>query len=58
MAEKKKKQPLDLVHQNEIHVETVKKEQRLQKLHTEFSMNPYRKCKSAAPPVLLSVVCP
>ncbi|XP_028259128.1 cilia- and flagella-associated protein 144 [Parambassis ranga] len=41
MAETKK--TLDLVHQNEIHIETVKKEQRLQKLHTEFSINPYRK---------------
>ncbi|XP_022052956.1 protein FAM183A isoform X1 [Acanthochromis polyacanthus] len=37
------KQKLDLVHQNQIHVETIKKEQRLQKLHTEFSINPYRK---------------
>ncbi|XP_045906450.1 protein FAM183A [Micropterus dolomieu] len=33
----------DLVHQNAIHVETIRKEQRHQKLHTEFSINPYRK---------------
>ncbi|XP_029938418.1 cilia- and flagella-associated protein 144 [Salarias fasciatus] len=40
MAEKEKP---DLVHQNAIHVETIKKEQRLQKLHTEFSINPFKK---------------
>nr|XP_046248417.1 protein FAM183A [Scatophagus argus]XP_046248418.1 protein FAM183A [Scatophagus argus]XP_046248419.1 protein FAM183A [Scatophagus argus] len=34
---------LDLVHQNAIHVETIRKEQRHQKLHTEFSINPHRK---------------
>ncbi|XP_076577741.1 cilia- and flagella-associated protein 144 [Chaetodon auriga] len=34
---------VDLFHQNAIHVETIRKEQRLQKLHTEFSINPYRK---------------
>ncbi|XP_069560942.1 cilia- and flagella-associated protein 144 [Brachyistius frenatus] len=33
----------DYVHQNAIHVETVRKEERLQKVHTEFSINPYRK---------------
>ncbi|KAM9357609.1 cilia- and flagella-associated protein 144 [Symphorus nematophorus] len=33
----------DLVHQNAIHVETIRKEQRHQKLHTEFNINPYRK---------------
>ncbi|KAI3368554.1 hypothetical protein L3Q82_025560, partial [Scortum barcoo] len=33
----------DLVHQNAIHVETIRKEQRHQKLHTEFSINPRRK---------------
>ncbi|XP_040896809.1 protein FAM183A [Toxotes jaculatrix] len=33
----------DLVHQNAIHVETIRKEQRHQKLHTEFSINPHRK---------------
>ncbi|XP_029284749.1 cilia- and flagella-associated protein 144 [Cottoperca gobio] len=34
---------MDLVHQNAIHVETIRKEQRHQKLHTEFSINPHRK---------------
>ncbi|XP_029004465.1 protein FAM183A [Betta splendens] len=33
----------DLVHQNAIHVETIRKEERCQKLHTEFSINPHRK---------------
>ncbi|XP_008277641.1 cilia- and flagella-associated protein 144 [Stegastes partitus] len=37
------KEKLDLVRQNAIHTETVRKEQRVQKLHTEFSINPYRK---------------
>ncbi|TDH08836.1 hypothetical protein EPR50_G00101660 [Perca flavescens] len=37
------KEKLDLVHQNAIHVETILKEQRQQKLHTEFSINPHRK---------------
>ncbi|XP_030583269.1 cilia- and flagella-associated protein 144 [Archocentrus centrarchus] len=40
MADKDK---LDLVHQDAIHTERVQKEQRHQKLHTEFSINPYRK---------------
>ncbi|XP_054646290.1 protein FAM183A [Dunckerocampus dactyliophorus] len=39
MAAKKK----DLVHQNAIHVEMIRKEQRQQILHTEFSINPHRK---------------
>ncbi|XP_041791640.1 protein FAM183A [Chelmon rostratus] len=34
---------LDLVHQNAIHVETIRKERKQQKLHTEFSINPFRK---------------
>ncbi|XP_070816959.1 cilia- and flagella-associated protein 144 [Chaetodon trifascialis] len=34
---------VDWVHQNAIRVEMIRKEQRLQKLHTEFSINPYRK---------------
>ncbi|XP_070688085.1 cilia- and flagella-associated protein 144 [Pempheris klunzingeri] len=37
------KEKLDVVHQNAIHVETIRKEQRHQKLHTEFSINPHRK---------------
>ncbi|XP_071342505.1 cilia- and flagella-associated protein 144 [Trachinotus anak] len=43
MAGKEKRENKDLVHQNAIHVETVRKEQRHQKLHTEFSINPHRK---------------
>ncbi|XP_068599452.1 cilia- and flagella-associated protein 144 isoform X2 [Brachionichthys hirsutus] len=34
---------MDLVHQNAIHVEMIRKEQSHQKLHTEFSINPHRK---------------
>ncbi|KAL7397056.1 hypothetical protein ABVT39_015992 [Epinephelus coioides] len=37
------KEKLDLVRQNAIHVETIRKEQRQQKLHMEFSINPHRK---------------
>ncbi|XP_061739644.1 protein FAM183A [Nerophis ophidion] len=37
MATKEK----DLVHQNAIHVEMIRKEQRQQRLHTEFSINPH-----------------
>lgn len=44
MADKDK---LDLVHRDAIHAERVRKEQRHQKLHTEFSINPHRKCKQA-----------
>ncbi|XP_047444080.1 protein FAM183A [Mugil cephalus] len=40
MADREK---VDLVHQSAIHAETIRKEQRLQKLHTEFSINPFRK---------------
>ncbi|KAK2908135.1 protein FAM183A [Channa argus] len=40
MAGKEKR---DLIHQNAIHVETIRKEQRHQKLHTKFSLNPHRK---------------
>lgn len=43
---------LDLVHQNAIHVETIRKAQKYQKLHTEFSINPRRKCESASRPSL------
>ncbi|KAM4738893.1 cilia- and flagella-associated protein 144 [Anableps anableps] len=41
MAAGKKK--TDCVRENLIHVETVKKEQRHLTLHTEFSINPFRK---------------
>uniref|UniRef100_A0A668V3F1 Uncharacterized protein n=1 Tax=Oreochromis aureus TaxID=47969 RepID=A0A668V3F1_OREAU len=43
----KYKDKLDLVHRDAIHAERVRKEQRHQKLHTEFSINPHRKCKQA-----------
>ncbi|XP_056894980.1 protein FAM183A [Takifugu flavidus] len=34
---------MDLIQQNAIHVETIRKWQKHQKLHTEFSINPHRK---------------
>ncbi|KAM9384778.1 cilia- and flagella-associated protein 144 [Pholidichthys leucotaenia] len=37
------KDKADLVHQDVIHIETIRKEQKVQKLHTVFSINPYRK---------------
>ncbi|XP_047229860.1 protein FAM183A isoform X2 [Girardinichthys multiradiatus] len=37
------KEEVDYVRKNLIHADTVKKEQRYQKLHTEFSINPFRK---------------
>ncbi|MCI4375631.1 hypothetical protein PGIGA_G00111750 [Pangasianodon gigas] len=39
----KEKEPVDIVHQNAIHVETILKEQRSQKLYTEFTINPFKK---------------
>lgn len=36
----------DVVHQDAIHVEMIRKEQRQQKLNVEFSINPHRKCTS------------
>ena len=43
MADKKAKEkdPIDIVHQNAIHVETILKEHRCQKLYKNFSINPY-----------------
>ncbi|KAL1272750.1 hypothetical protein QQF64_028612 [Cirrhinus molitorella] len=43
MAKSIEKDPVDIVHQNAIHVETIMKELRHQKLHTEFNINPYKK---------------
>lgn len=45
MADKKAKEkdPIDIVHQNAIHVETILKEHRCQKLYKKFSINPYKK---------------
>ncbi|KAG7326240.1 hypothetical protein KOW79_009641 [Hemibagrus wyckioides] len=39
----KEKEPVDIVHQNAIHVERIRKEQQCQKLYTEFTINPYKK---------------
>ncbi|KAI4883342.1 hypothetical protein NFI96_011190 [Prochilodus magdalenae] len=39
----KEKEPVDIVHQNAIHVETILKERRSQKLYTKFSINPFKK---------------
>ncbi|XP_062308755.1 protein FAM183A [Osmerus eperlanus] len=43
MAGKHEKPTVDIVHQNSIHIETIKKEQRCQKLYTRFSINPFKK---------------
>ncbi|XP_041863042.1 protein FAM183A [Melanotaenia boesemani] len=40
MTEREK---VNFVHQDKIHIEMIKKEERLLKLHTEFSINPFRK---------------
>ncbi|CAG5863474.1 cilia- and flagella-associated protein 144 [Menidia menidia] len=40
MSEKNK---LDYVNLDRFHIEMIRKEQRTQKLHTEFSINPHRK---------------
>ncbi|CAL8306427.1 unnamed protein product [Lota lota] len=37
------KTPMDVVQQNAIQIETIRKEQRTQKLYTVFSINPYKK---------------
>ncbi|XP_074859278.1 cilia- and flagella-associated protein 144 isoform X2 [Carettochelys insculpta] len=37
------KEPPDLVHQNQIFCETVRKELRCQKLHTEYGVNPLKR---------------
>ncbi|XP_074523573.1 cilia- and flagella-associated protein 144 [Halichoeres trimaculatus] len=42
MAEKVKEKP-NMVQQDALFIETVRKEQRLQSLHTEFNFNPRRK---------------
>ncbi len=43
MEKPKEKDPVDIVHQNAIHVETIMKELRHQKLYTEFNINPFKK---------------
>ena len=40
---KVEKQPANVVHQNAILCETIMKEQRHQKLYTNYSINPFRK---------------
>ncbi len=41
----KEKEPTNIVHQNAIFCETVHKEQRHQKLYTNYGLNPYKKGK-------------
>ncbi|KAM4721422.1 cilia- and flagella-associated protein 144 [Rhinophrynus dorsalis] len=43
MAAQREKAPRDEVSENAIHRETIRKENRCQKLVTEFGINPYRK---------------
>ena len=50
----KEKDPVNIVHQNAIHRETIRKEQRTQMLYTDYSVNPYKKRK--CPPVQCQVV--
>ncbi|KAH1166403.1 hypothetical protein KIL84_015575 [Mauremys mutica] len=42
-ARSREKEPPDLVHQNQIFCETVRKELRCQKLHTEYGVNPLKR---------------
>uniref|UniRef100_A0A674JB08 Uncharacterized protein n=1 Tax=Terrapene triunguis TaxID=2587831 RepID=A0A674JB08_9SAUR len=44
-ARGREKEPPDLVHQNQIFCETVRKELRCQKLHTEYGVNPLKRGK-------------
>lgn len=44
-AQKKEKEPMDMVAQNKIMVETIMKEHRTQKLYLDYSVNPFKKCK-------------
>lgn len=55
MSKPKEKEPVDIVHQNAIHVETIMKELRHQKLHTEFNINPFKKRKYMALQYLIFV---
>lgn len=45
MADKKEKEPMNFVHKNAILCETVTKENRTQKLYTNYSINPFKTCK-------------
>ena len=42
-GKQQEKEPINIVHQNAILVETITKEQRVQKLNTEYGVNPYMK---------------
>lgn len=39
------KEPKNIVHQNAILCETVAKENRYQKLYTNYSINPFKECE-------------
>ena len=39
------KEPMNFVHKNAILCETVTKENRTQKLYTNYSINPFKTCK-------------
>ncbi len=43
MADKKEKEPKNIVHEQAILVETIKKEMREGKLYENFSINPFTK---------------
>lgn len=53
--DKKEKEPTNIVHQNAIFCETVHKEQRHQKLYTNYGVNPYKKSKTG--PNLKYIIC-
>lgn len=44
-AASKEKDPVNFVHQNAILCETITKEQRHQKMYTNYSVNPFKKSK-------------
>lgn len=44
-GKQQEKDPINIVHQNAILVETITKEQRHQKLNTDYGINPYMKSK-------------
>lgn len=45
MGDKKDPPEVNYVHQTAIHVETINKENFHQKLYTNYSVNPNKKCK-------------
>jgi hypothetical protein len=45
-GKQKEKEPINIVHQNAILCETIGKEQRTQKLNTNYSVNPFKKSDS------------